>query len=116
MKLICYKKCTTCKGVEKMLEEKGISYDYRDIKEDNPKSSELKSWHEKTGLPIKRFFNTSGKIYRENNLKDKVNDMSLDEAYDLLSTDGMLVKRPILFTDDGEIFVGPDVKKYIESL
>lgn len=116
MKLICYKKCTTCKGVEKMLEEKGISYDYRDIKEDNPKSSELKSWHEKTGLPIKRFFNTSGKIYRENNLKDKVNDMSLDEAYDLLSTDGMLVKRPILFTDEGEIFVGPDVKKYIESL
>ncbi|MDU1829139.1 MULTISPECIES: Spx/MgsR family RNA polymerase-binding regulatory protein [Anaerococcus] len=116
MKLICYKKCTTCKGVEKMLEEKGISYDYRDIKEDNPKSGELKSWHEKTGLPIKRFFNTSGKIYRENNLKDKVNDMSLDEAYDLLSTDGMLVKRPILFTDEGEIFVGPDVKKYIESL
>ena len=116
MKLICYKKCTTCKGVEKMLEEKGISYDYRDIKEDNPKASELKTWHEKTGLPIKRFFNTSGKIYRENNLKDKVNDMSLDEAYDLLSTDGMLVKRPILFTDDGEIFIGADVKKYIEKL
>ena len=116
MRLICYKKCTTCKGVEKMLEEKGISYDYRDIKEDNPKASELKTWHEKTGLPIKRFFNTSGKIYRENNLKDKINDMSLQEAYDLLSTDGMLVKRPILFTDDGEIFIGADVKKYIEKL
>ncbi|MBM0046946.1 Spx/MgsR family RNA polymerase-binding regulatory protein [Anaerococcus sp. mt242] len=116
MKIICYKKCTTCKGVEKMLEEKNISYDYRDIKEENPSASELKQWHEKTQLPIKRFFNTSGKIYRENNIKDKLTQMSNDEAYELLATDGMLVKRPILFTDDGEIFVGPDVKKYIESL
>ena len=116
MKLICYKKCTTCKGVEKMLEEKNISYDYRDIKEENPTASELKDWHEKTGLPIKRFFNTSGKIYRENNIKDKLVDMTNNEAYDLLATDGMLVKRPILFTDDGEIYVGPDVKKYVESL
>ena len=116
MKLICYKKCTTCRGVEKMLEEKGISYDYRDIKEDNPTASELKEWHEATDLPIKRFFNTSGKIYREENMKDKLPEMSLEEAYEKLATDGMLVKRPILFTDDGEIFVGPDVKKYIESL
>lgn len=116
MKLICYKKCTTCKGVEKMLEEKGISYDYRDIKEYNPTASELKKWHEATELPIKRFFNTSGKIYREENIKDKLPEMNLNEAYEKLATDGMLVKRPILFTDDGEIFVGPDVKKYIESL
>lgn len=116
MKLICYKRCTTCKGVEKMLEEKNISYEYRDIKEDNPTASELKKWHEKTGLPIKRFFNTSGKIYREENIKDKLPDLSNDEAYELLSKDGMLVKRPILFTDDGEIYVGPDVKKYIETL
>ncbi len=116
MKLICYKKCTTCKGVEKMLEEKNISYDYRDIKEENPSARELKQWHEKTQLAIKRFFNTSGKIYRENNIKDKLTQMSNDEAYELLATDGMLVKRPILFTNDGEIFVGPDVKKYIESL
>ena len=116
MKLICYKKCTTCRGVEKMLEEKGISYDYRDIKEDNPTANELKEWHEATVLPIKRFFNTSGKIYREENMKDKLPEMSLEEAYEKLATDGMLVKRPILFTDDGEIFVGPDVKKYIESL
>ena len=116
MKLICYKRCTTCKGVEKMLEEKNISYDYRDIKEENPSASELKQWHEKTQLPIKRFFNTSGKIYRENNIKDKLPEMTNEEAYDLLATDGMLVKRPILFTDDGEIFVGPDVKKYVESL
>lgn len=116
MKLICYKRCTTCKGVEKMLEEKNISYEYRDIKEDNPTAAELKEWHEKTGLPIKRFFNTSGKIYREENIKDKLPDLSNDEAYELLSKDGMLVKRPILFTDDGEIYVGPDVKKYIETL
>lgn len=116
MKLICYTKCTTCKGVEKMLDEKGFSYDYRDIKEENPTAEELKAWHEKTGLPIKRFFNTSGKIYRENNIKDKLLAMSSDEAYELLATDGMLVKRPILFTDEEEIFVGPDVKKYIENL
>lgn len=116
MKLICYKKCTTCKGVEKMLEEKNISYEYIDIKEDNPSADEIQDWHEKTELPIKRFFNTSGKIYRENNIKDKLTEMTNEEAYDLLATDGMLVKRPILFTDDGEIFVGPDVKKYIESL
>ena len=116
MKLICYTKCTTCKGVEKMLDEKGFSYDYRDIKEENPTAEELKAWHEKTGLPIKRFFNTSGKIYRENNIKDKLPAMSSDEAYELLATDGMLVKRPILFTDEEEIFVGPDVKKYIENL
>lgn len=116
MKLICYKRCTTCKGVEKMLEEKNISYEYRDIKEDNPTASELKEWHKKTGLPIKRFFNTSGKIYREENIKDKLPDLSNDEAYELLAKDGMLVKRPILFTDDGEIYVGPDVKKYIDTL
>ena len=116
MKLICYTKCTTCKGVEKSLEEKGLTYEYRNIKDDNPRADEIKEWHEKTQLPIKRFFNTSGKIYRENKLKDKVDNMDLDEAYKLLATDGMLVKRPILFTDNGEIFVGPDVKKYIESL
>ena len=116
MKLICYSRCTTCKGVEKMLDEKNISYKLRDIKEENPSRDELKSWHEKTDYDIKKFFNTSGKIYRENNLKDKLKEMSLDEKYDLLATDGMLVKRPIMFTDDGEILVGPDVKKYIESL
>lgn len=116
MKLICYSKCTTCKGVEKMLDDKNITYDYRDIKEDNPTADEIKTWHEKTGLPIKRFFNTSGKIYRENNLKDKLPKMTDNEAYELLSSDGMLVKRPILFTDDGNIYVGPDVKKYIEKL
>lgn len=116
MKLICYKKCTTCKGVEKMLEEKGIKYDYRDIKEDNPSAAEIKKWHKKSGLDIKRFFNTSGQIYRNEGLKDKLPDMTDKEKYDLLATDGMLVKRPILITDDEEIYVGPDVKKYIENM
>lgn len=116
MKLICYKKCTTCKGVEKMLEEKKIKYDYRDIKEDNPTAAEIKKWHKKSGLDIKRFFNTSGQIYRNEGLKDKLPDMTDKEKYDLLATDGMLVKRPILITDDGDIYVGPDVKKYIETL
>ncbi len=116
MKLICYKRCTTCKSVEKMLDDKNISYELRDIKDENPTRDELKSWHEKTDYDIKRFFNTSGKIYREENLKDKLKEMTLDEKYDLLATDGMLVKRPILFTDDGKILVGPDVKKYVESL
>lgn len=115
MKLIGYKKCSTCKGVEKMLQEKNIEYEYRDIKEDNPTEKELKEWHKKSNLDIKRFFNTSGQIYRENNLKDKLPDMTDDEKYKLLATDGMLVKRPILFDGD-KIFVGPDVKKYIETL
>ena len=116
MKLICYKKCKTCKGVEKELHDLNIDYEYRDIKEDNPTAEELEKWHEMSGLPIKRFFNTSGKIYRENNIKDKLPEMTDKEAYNLLATDGMLVKRPILFTDEGEIFVGPDVKKYIANL
>ncbi len=99
-----------------MLDDKNISYELRDIKDDNPTRDELKSWHEKTDYDIKRFFNTSGKIYREENLKDKLKEMTLDEKYDLLATDGMIVKRPILFTDDGKILVGPDVKKYVETL
>ena len=115
MKLICYSRCTTCKGVEKMLDEKNISYELRDIKEENPSRDELKSWHEKTDYDIKKFFNTSGKIYRENNLKDKLKEMSLDEKLERLSKDGMLVKRPILIDGD-KFFIGPDVKKYVERL
>jgi len=115
MKIICYKKCSTCNKVENLLIEKNIEYEYRNIDSDNPSREELKEWHEASGLDIKRFFNTSGKIYRENNLKEKLNDMTLDEKYDLLSSDGMLVKRPILLVDD-RVIVGADVKKYIEQL
>lgn len=115
MKLICYKKCSTCKAVEKMLKEKNIQYKYRNIDTENPSKKELKLWHEKSGLDIKKFFNTSGTIYKENKIKDKLNDMTLDEKYEILSTNGMLVKRPILLEDD-KILVGPEVKKYIEEL
>lgn len=116
MKIICYSKCSTCKGVLKTMDEKNLSYELRDIKEDNPSKEEIKKWHEATDYDIKRFFNTSGMIYRQENLKEKLKDMTLDEKYEKLASDGMLVKRPILFLDDGKIFVGPDVKKYIESL
>ncbi len=113
--LICYKKCTTCKGVEKLLQEKGIEYNYREIDKENPTAEELKEWHEKSGLPITRFFNTSGILYREQGLSEKRKSMTEDQQYEVLSTNGMLVKRPILFLE-GEIYVGPDVKKYLESL
>ncbi|WAW14486.1 Spx/MgsR family RNA polymerase-binding regulatory protein [Peptostreptococcus equinus] len=114
--LICYKKCTTCKGVEKLMKEKSIDYKLREIDIENPSAEEIKIWRDKTGLPLKRFFNTSGKIYREQALSSKLKNMSDQEQYDLLATDGMLVKRPILIMEDGHIYVGPDVKKYIENL
>jgi arsenate reductase len=97
------------------MKDKNLSYQVRQIDEDNPSKEELKEWYEKSGLDIKRFFNTSGKIYREKNLKDKLKEMSLDEKFDILASDGMVVKRPILIDDD-KFFIGPDVKKYIESL
>ena len=104
--LICYKKCTTCKGVEKIMKDQGLDYDLREIQE-------LKAWREKSGLPLKRFFNTSGKIYKDLGLSKKLGDMSEEDQYKLLSRDGMLVKRPILLVGDDKILVGPDVKKYL---
>lgn len=115
MEFICYKRCSTCKGVEQLMQEKGLTYNKRDIKEDNPTAEELKEWHQLANVPIKRFFNTSGKIYHEQQLKDKLPDLSDEECYDLLASNGMLVKRPIILTDD-QCFVGPDVKKYIRAL
>jgi len=100
--------------VEKLMEEKNLAYDYRHIDKENPSYEELKDWHEKSGLDIKRFFNTSGKIYREKNLKEKLKEMTLEEKYELLSQDGMLVKRPILIEED-RVYIGPDVKKYLEE-
>lgn len=100
MKFICYPKCTTCKKAQNRLDSKGIEYGSRNIKEENPTYEELKEWYEKSGLPLKRFFNTSGMIYRSMNLKDKLDDMTDEEKLRLLASDGMLVKRPILVTDD----------------
>lgn len=113
MLFVCYPKCTTCGKAKKYLEDHDFDFEFRDIKEDNPGYEELKAWHEKSGLPLKRFFNTSGMKYRELNLKDKLADMSEDEQYKLLATDGMLVKRPILVTDD-KVLVGFKEKEYAE--
>lgn len=105
MLFIHYPKCTTCKKAKKWLEENHITFDERDIKAENPKKDELAEWYAKSGLPLKRFFNTSGMLYRDMQLKDKLADMSEDEMLSLLATDGMLVKRPILVTDDA-VLVG----------
>ena len=105
MQILCYPRCTTCKKAVKWLDEKGVEYEYRDIKEKNPKKSELKKWIKASGLPVKKFFNTSGQLYREMQLKDKLPEMSEADMIDLLATDGMLVKRPLLITDD-KVLVG----------
>ena len=105
MLFVCYPKCSTCKKARKWLEENGIAFDERDIKEDNPTRKELVKWHKQSGLPLRKFFNTSGMLYRELQLKDKLQNMTEDEMYDLLASDGMLVKRPLLIKDDA-VLVG----------
>lgn len=103
--VLCYAKCSTCQKALKWLEEKEIAYESRPIKEENPTADELRVWREKSGLPLKRFFNTSGLLYKEMGLKDKLPGMSEDEQIALLASDGMLVKRPILVCDKG-VFPG----------
>ena len=100
LKFICYPKCTTCQRAKKWLDDNGVDYELRDIKLDNPTLEELTEWYNKSGLPIKRLFNTSGLLYKSLELKDKLPQMNDDEALQLLATDGMLVKRPILVSDD----------------
>ena len=100
MLFVCYPKCSTCKKARRWLEENGIAFDERDIKEENPTRKELVKWHKQSGLPLRKFFNTSGMLYRELLLKDKLPKMTEDEMYDLLASDGMLVKRPLLIKDD----------------
>lgn len=99
-KFICYPKCTTCQKARKWLDENKIEYELRDIKEENPAYDELKEWFTASGLPLKRFFNTSGLLYKSLELKAKLPSMSDDEQLKLLATDGMLVKRPLLIGDD----------------
>ena len=105
MLFVCYSRCTTCKKAQKWLDENEISYTLRDIKEDNPTEEELRKWYGMSGLPLKKFFNTSGQLYKSMKLKDRIPDMTEDEQLALLATDGMLVKRPILVTDD-RVLVG----------
>lgn len=100
MLFVCYARCTTCRKAGAFLDSKGKDYSFRDIKQENPTEGELRLWHEKSGLPLKRFFNTSGQQYRELGLSKKMASMSEDEQFKLLATDGMLVKRPILVSDD----------------
>lgn len=100
MIFICYPKCSTCQKAKKWLDEHNIVYNERHIVEENPTYDELKEWHKKSGLPLKRFFNTSGLLYKEMKLKDKLSEMSEEEQLKLLATNGMLVKRPIVVGDD----------------
>lgn len=100
MEFLCYAKCSTCQKAKKWLDANGVEYTERPIKEQNPTAEELKIWHQRSGLPLKKFFNTSGLIYKEMQLKDKLPTMSDEEQYELLATDGMLVKRPLIIGDD----------------
>ena len=100
IKFICYPKCTTCQRAKKWLDDNKIKYELRDIKLDNPTLEELTEWYKKSGLPLKRFFNTSGLLYKSLDLKNKLPEMTEDEMLKLLATDGMLVKRPLLIGDD----------------
>ena len=100
MTFICYEKCGTCRKAKAWLEEKGVAYDLRPIKEENPTADELRTWIAVSGLPVRKFFNTSGLLYKDLQLKDKLPHMTEDEMIDLLATNGMLVKRPLLIGED----------------
>ncbi len=122
-----YPKCTTCKKAKKWLDDHGVAYEDRNIKEQNPTAEELKAWHDQSGQPLRKFFNTSGMLYREYELKDKLPNMTEEEMKDklpnmteeemlnLLASDGMLVKRPLLITD-GNVLIGFKEKQWEETL
>ena len=111
-----YPKCSTCQKAKKWLDQRGVEYKDRHIKEQNPKEEELREWHARSGLPLKKFFNTSGGQYKALGLKDKLPAMTEDEQFALLATDGMLVKRPILVLDDGRVLVGFREAEWAEAL
>lgn len=115
MLFIQYPKCTTCKNAKKWLDEHNLTYIDRHIKEDNPTAAELKEWHQRSGLELKKFFNTSGLLYKELKLKDKLPTMTEDEQYELLASDGMLVKRPIVVAED-KILLGFKPEQWKELL
>ena len=115
MLFVCYPKCTTCQKARAWLEARGLDFQVRDIKEDNPTGEELRRWHAASGLPLKRFFNTSGLQYKALGLKDRLPGMSEDEQFALLAADGMLVKLPIL-VGDGFVLVGFREAQWTEKL
>ena len=116
MLFLCYPKCSTCRKAQKWLDEHDVDYDIRDIKTDNPDLAELELWHQASRLPLKKFFNTSGQLYRSLELSKKLPGMSDAEQYALLASDGMLVKRPILITDDNKVLVGFKEDQWAETL
>ena len=115
MLVLVYRKCTTCQKALKWLESNGVNFTERSIVEDNPTYEELKEWHKKSGLPLKKFFNTCGLQYKEMNLKDRLSEMSEDEQYKLLATNGMLVKRPLVLGEDF-VLVGFREKEWEEKM
>lgn len=115
MEFICYNRCTTCHKARAFLDGEGQAYSWRDIKQQTPTEAELRLWHKMSGLPLRRFFNTSGQIYRELELSKRLPDMAEDEQLKLLATDGMLIKRPILVGDDF-VLVGFKPDEWAEAL
>ena len=115
MLFICYDRCSTCKKAEQWLKDHDLAYKKRPIKENNPSAEELQAWQKQSGLPLRRFFNTSGQLYRSYGLKDRLPDMSDQEMLDLLSSDGMLVKRPLLIDGD-RVLVGFSEKDWQAAL
>lgn len=115
MKFVCYPRCTTCQKAQAYLTANNVEFELRDIKENNPSADELRAWHKASGLPLKKFFNTSGLQYKALQLKDKLPTMSEDEQLALLASDGMLVKRPILITDT-TVLVGFKEAEWAEAI
>ena len=115
IEFICYPKCTTCQKAKKWLEDNGIEYKLRDIKDDNPSFDELTLWHKTSGLPLKKFFNTSGLLYKSMDLKSKLPSMTEYEQLCILSSDGMLVKRPLVI-GNGFVLVGFKESEWREKL
>jgi len=114
-KVYCYPRCTTCKKAVKWLEENGIDYEYKHIVEETPSKEDIKKYYKESGLPLKRFFNTSGNAYKELNLKEKLAEMSEDEQFELLASNGMVLKRPLLVGKDF-VLVGFKEAEWIEKL
>ena len=114
-KVYCYPRCTTCKKAVKWLEENGIDYEYKHIVEETPSKEDIKKYYKESGLPLKRFFNTSGNVYKELNLKEKLTEMSEDEQFELLASNGMVLKRPLLVGKDF-VLVGFKEAEWIEKL
>ena len=115
LNFICYSKCTTCQKARKWLDENNIEYEFRDIKIENPSFEELTVWYKLSGLPLRKFFNTSGLLYKSMELKTKLPNMTDEEMLSLLATDGMLVKRPLAIGDDF-VLVGFKEAEWVEKL